>query len=230
MITLQKAPEVDQKKLRAMLAVAMRAAAEKGHRMEKPEFIYRRRAFAVCKDCDKSVEIDLRCCGPKGEQQLKDCSTTATCLCWPKPLPGFTVPQSIHRGNAEGYCSCGIHIYDVDTGHYNSMPLGWRELTMEEFAQSRFFVYSVIATEFRQFEFKDLRGEKVMQSVRMFHTDVAEGFALVNDYWKGAVRFFRFGCEHEYRKMTNKEVHKFGVHDLICKHCGVTYDRPDSSG
>jgi len=82
-------------------------------------------------------------------------------------------------------------------GGYNQFPPGWTEITQEQFAKSDFFTYSPVLAEHRQMHATTGSTEPVTTAT-LWWLPGFEGFALVNDYWKGTVRFFRFGCKHEW--------------------------------
>jgi hypothetical protein len=111
--------------------------------------------------------------------------------------------------------------------HYNEAPLGWREITIEEFGSSAFFSYSPKFYETRQI----LRladgtptGEPMISANLYFLTE-SEGFALSAK--NGHVRFFRFGCEHRERELSQQDClerkiihHGYAWHVYECEICG----------
>ena len=119
-----------------------------------------------------------------------------------------------------------------DPGNYNAPPVGMKEISEKEFAQSSFFVYSFVATEYRQV----LINKKYMD-IKIFwmniEPDQADGFAVHNDYWGGKVTYYRVGCEHKYKEMSQDDARKeghqhFGMcyHVSKCTKCGkvISYD------
>ena len=125
-------------------------------------------------------------------------------------------------------------------GGFNDPPPNMQEITPEEFAQSKFFVYTPVIFEFRQIspnlckneaDRKRLFGdEQAVQLASMFYVDGpgVDGFIMISDYWKKKVRYFTFSqCVHSYRGMTQAELHKHNItlykctHAYICDKCGV---------
>lgn len=77
---------------------------------------------------------------------------------------------------------------------YNEKYFGWKEITAEEFAQSRFFYEHIVAHQFKQVV---IDPDRQIESVRCFVFMDGGGFALARDYWRGVLRIFEFGCDHE---------------------------------
>jgi hypothetical protein len=114
--------------------------------------------------------------------------------------------------------------------HGNYAPKGWREITEKEFSQSLFFTYTPVAIEYRQLTC-DYDGnklnEKYMLAVKMFMMHDGTGVAISADYWEGKLRFFAFGCQHEYREYGREYAteHKLPyeggrcMHNYHCKKC-----------
>jgi hypothetical protein len=108
-------------------------------------------------------------------------------------------------------------------GVFNDFPPGWREITESEFAKSHYFTYSPILREFRQM-FTTERDVPCVGAQLYFMHD-GTGYSIVNDYWKGKVRFFQFGCFHEWGGST-EELKTRGIrlmhseHASFCKKCG----------
>ena len=85
-------------------------------------------------------------------------------------------------------------------GGFNAFPPGWRELTQADFAKSAYFTYSPELVEYRQmYDSGGLRvGGQPAVSAHLNFLHDNTGFAIVNDFWKGTVKFFAFGCDHEF--------------------------------
>lgn len=96
------------------------------------------------------------------------------------------------------------------------LPTGWTEITWEEFAKSRFFAYSPIATGWSR---------TILGDARMFfmHDDIS--YALIGEYWAGTVKVFRFGCQHDMASETVGNC----LNRCTCKKCGFaeTIDSSD---
>ena len=104
---------------------------------------------------------------------------------------------------------------------FNYAPVGFHEVTEKEFAQSGFFTYPFEANEYRQLLYdqngKPLTKDTPILSIRLFFHSDNQGFGMSTDYWAGKVRYFRFGCEHEY-----EHTKKLGncYNQYTCKVCG----------
>jgi hypothetical protein len=103
---------------------------------------------------------------------------------------------------------------------YNKEPDGWREITEGEFAQSMFFTYHPVSHEYRQI----IQGNEPVISAKMFNMHDGTGVAMSSDYWDKKVRYYAYGCQHEWGgKLTDEEknVKLFRCdHVYKCKKCG----------
>ncbi|WP_175878854.1 hypothetical protein [Burkholderia sp. BCC0097] len=95
------------------------------------------------------------------------------------------------------------------------LPNGWAEITREEFAKSRFFSYTPVATGWLRTTIGD---------ARMFFMHDQISYALIGDYWGGTVKVFRFGCNHA---MERKNVGNC-MNRYTCTKCGFS-ETVDSS-
>jgi len=128
-----------------------------------------------------------------------------------------------------------------DGTDFNDPPVGLRRISEKEFARSQFFTYVPRYTEYRQIlvnskEDLSKRGRGVMITLRMYWFDDDTGVAIHNDYWKGKMEYFTFGCKHDYSELSQKECHKRGIshfgncfHVSECKKCNyvMSYDSSD---
>jgi hypothetical protein len=136
------------------------------------------------------------------------------------------------------------------TGGYNDAPPGWREVTEEGFAKSLFDTYDPAMIENRQFVLPEDEGHDgaTYQSVKLFWYYDGTGVAIVTNFWGGQryrkddgwekgqhVRFFLFGCEHEYRELGADECRERGIrhegmcwHVSLCEKCGHVESRDSS--
>lgn len=101
--------------------------------------------------------------------------------------------------------------------HPNDFPVGWREITVGEFARSDFFTYSPIYMEYRQMHSKD-RPTFKMTAAKLFHFSDGTGIAMEQDYWGEDVIYYKFGCDHSYDELSSKESHNRGI-----KHFGMCF-------
>ncbi len=116
----------------------------------------------------------------------------------------------------------------------NAVPDQLRTITEKEFAQSNFFTYSPDKVEYRQVHgcsdeiTKQLGYDRQqMIELRLYYMTDGGGFALHNNYWKGTIHFLKFGCEHNYRELSQLEavennVSHYGMcyHVYKCQTCG----------
>jgi len=117
-------------------------------------------------------------------------------------------------------------------GGFNEAPEGWEEITEKEFVQSDFFIYTWEAFEFKQLD-KLADGthlEGPILPVKLFWMNDGTGYGISSDYWKGKIRFFRFGCRHDYRGMGVEECRERGIshfgrcyHVSECRKCGYVH-------
>ncbi len=98
----------------------------------------------------------------------------------------------------------------------DALPHGWAEITPAEFAQSNFFRYTPLATGWS----RTLEGDA---NLFFMHDD--NGFAIIGDYHEKTVRFFKFGCKHDF---AGEEVGRC-LTKYTCKTCGFvqTVDSSD---
>jgi len=101
---------------------------------------------------------------------------------------------------------------------YNEKYSGWEEITIEEFARSRFFTECIIAHQYKQVV---LDPDKGQEGVRCFVFIDGGGFALAGEYWEKRLRIFRFGCDHEmeFQEQLGRCYRRYR-----CKKCGYTQD------
>ena len=120
-------------------------------------------------------------------------------------------------------------------GDSNSLPPNFREISEEEFAQSKFFVYSPEKWEWRQItKPEDIAKFKWGEEQRSYVFDIrmayfydGTGVALEHDYWLGKVRYFAFSvCDHKER--TQRNVGNC-LNEYTCTSCGFK-ETVDSSG
>src|SRR5574337_1258665 len=89
---------------------------------------------------------------------------------------------------------------------YNDPPVNLKEITEAEFAKSQFHSYTFSHVEFRQMLLKDdltrARGGGKMVQAKLFWFPDDTGVAISADYWKGKIRYFSFGCNHDVEQKT----------------------------
>jgi len=121
--------------------------------------------------------------------------------------------------------SIGHHDIDKapDGTGFNDPPVGLREVTEKDFAQSMFFTYSPMGIESRQIFtdkfYEDERGRKVILSLTIFWMHDETGVCMSNNYWDGKIRYFLCGCDHDYQELSWQECKERGIrHEGRCWH------------
>lgn len=121
-----------------------------------------------------------------------------------------------------------VDIESIDGTDDNVEPIGFREITEKEFAQSQFFQYTPDYMESRQIYDSKLSDKAF--TVEIFWFQDKTGLALSRDYWEGKMRYFACGCDHNYKELSQKECQKAGIahegrcwHVLKCKKCKHIY-------
>lgn len=131
--------------------------------------------------------------------------------------------------------------YDFNPGDFNVAPTDFHEIDEKEFVTSEFFGYLTTAClthgekdekerragyEYRQL-YRSSSGEQIKSmAVFLFWFGECWGYGLASDYWKGKVKYYRFGCDHQ-----GTEAVTIGncLHRYTCPKCGRT-QVIDSSG
>jgi len=129
----------------------------------------------------------------------------------------------------------GNPIPSPDGTHCNSAPKGWREVSAEVYAQSLAFRYEPKLVEYRQMH-RTAEGVDfdtvLMGNLEWFFDGTGTCICSVQerkpeDYgYFARLRFFLFGCAHEYHPMTPEEQEKHGVRNQMfltnhfCPKCG----------
>lgn len=124
---------------------------------------------------------------------------------------------------------------------FNDFPLGWREVSVSEYAQWG-QTYSPTHYESRQMMYEVLpdlktrhKTKELVSATLEWHKD-GTGWAIVTDYWKETIKFYRFGCDHDYKELSVDDADKRGIyharrcyHVVECKKCGhvMSYDSSD---
>jgi len=101
---------------------------------------------------------------------------------------------------------------------YNDLPFNWKGMTEDEFAKSGFITGGWSRVEFRQMYPKTFEGKRdntaKMIEARLFWMNDDTGVAIVSDYWKGKVAYYKFGCLHSMKH------EKFSVDGPnVCVNC-----------
>jgi hypothetical protein len=86
-------------------------------------------------------------------------------------------------------------------GGFNSYPPGWTEINAAGFAKSDYFGWTPVLIEFRQMfpkspEMSVLMGPAAV-SAHLHFMPSGQGYAIVNDYWGGTIRYFQFGTRRQ---------------------------------
>ena len=121
--------------------------------------------------------------------------------------------------------------YENKWGGFNDFPPNWREIDEKTFSQSHFFMYTPKIVEYRQMLERDENGlmkmDKMCVSAHLYIFEDGVGFAMHSDYWAGKIRFYQFGCQHDYRPVSSDECRNRGIyhggkffHVSECSKCG----------
>lgn len=120
-----------------------------------------------------------------------------------------------------------IRSENINFGDNRLLPPNFREISEEEFSQSKFFQYTQEYREFRQVHVCQLNNEQKQIFKELFpkkeYVDMSinwyadnTGIILINDYWEGKVRYFQCSlCEHEYEKINIGRC----LNKYTCKKC-----------
>lgn len=77
-------------------------------------------------------------------------------------------------------------------GGFNDYPPKWREINADTFAKSRHFAFAPVLREYRQMYHPEGKWNEALSARLEWQFD-GTGYAVVNDYWKGTVKFYTFG-------------------------------------
>ncbi|KVU48179.1 hypothetical protein WK69_10740 [Burkholderia ubonensis] len=91
----------------------------------------------------------------------------------------------------------------------DTLPNGWTEITWEEFAKSKFFWYTPIATGWLR---------TTIGNARLFFMHDRVSFAMIGDHSGGTVKVFQFGCKHDMKSETVGNC----LHRYTCTKCGFS--------
>lgn len=104
----------------------------------------------------------------------------------------------------------------LETPYHQAYP-GWEEITEERFVRGGFFTHRLYALQFKQVTIPSSNGQL---AARAFILSDGTGYALVQDYWKGKLRYYMFGCQHD---MTITNVGRC-LNRHTCKICGYSVE------
>ena len=105
----------------------------------------------------------------------------------------------------------------------NDTPIGWREITEAEYSHSMGFCYHPKFVEYRQF-LPPSEKYYLSGNLEWFHDGT--GTCIISDHQNSKLRFFQFGCDHNYRGVTQAEAREWKlkggncIHHYICEKCG----------
>lgn len=98
-------------------------------------------------------------------------------------------------------------------GGYNDLPPHFKKISEKRFAQSSFFTYLPIKTEFRQVKEIGIG----FTSIQLYWFSDGTGIGIKNNFWKGKVYYYKFYiCEHEYEILESRMCYSKSK----CKKCG----------
>lgn len=122
-------------------------------------------------------------------------------------------------------------------------PMNFREVTQEELSRNNMMIYSPVAREFSQIR-KDYHGEPLeflggsFIDTTLFYMRDGTGWAFSSDYWNKKIRFFVFGCDHNFQGDIPEDLKdafdaapksRFRCqHLMFCRNCGYNYFQDSS--
>lgn len=84
--------------------------------------------------------------------------------------------------------------HEAKWGGFNDFPPGWKEIDAKEFAKSPHFGFNPDLREYRQMlRSKEFEHAGCCVTTHLYFYFDGRGYALVNDFWEGTVKFFMFG-------------------------------------
>lgn len=95
--------------------------------------------------------------------------------------------------------------------HYpHKLPDNFRIIDEEAFSRSNFFVTVLKRVGFAQ---GTVNGKAYDWYLYYLNCDGTpdEGFAIARDYWEKKVVYARFGCDHQWRGVTQQECHERNI-------------------
>jgi hypothetical protein len=118
--------------------------------------------------------------------------------------------------------------HEATFGGFNDVPEGFREISEKDFVQGDFFRYPFERYEFRQIFKAGLMDENghSMYNVKLFFLPDGTGVGMMDDHWAGKIRYFAFGCDHQYRDVYGQEAKDLGLmtggslRAYVCDLCG----------
>lgn len=118
-------------------------------------------------------------------------------------------------------------------GRYNDLPANFREITEGEFAHSHFFSYDAEFQTTRHpwssdpAQMAEIGKYNFKSTLKVWFYWDGTGLAMAQEYWDNKIRYFAFGCEHDYKELSAAEARKEGVqhygkcwHVNKCQKCG----------
>lgn len=104
---------------------------------------------------------------------------------------------------------------------YNDFPVGWHEVEQKEVVEYC-FRYVPGMMEYRQMLARDEQGKfdlnKPYVSGQLFWFVDGTGYAVVDNFRERRLQYFRFGCAHEWRSLSQAECHERKIY-----HAGKCY-------
>jgi len=111
------------------------------------------------------------------------------------------------------------------------LPLGWREITEKQLAQSEFFHMEPSVQGHAQL-WKDQDGNPLdgqAITISWYWWSCGEtGIALVSDFHAGRVLAYEFGCDHQMEHITSHPRYGSQISADQCRVCGCVSVRPES--
>ena len=105
--------------------------------------------------------------------------------------------------------------------HFNQAPSGLKRISQKQFARGNYLSYNVNRIEYRQmFVENDNRlisnenysENKHRINATLYFMDDNRGYAMESDYYAGKVRYYIFGCQHNYQSISPQECYKRNIY------------------
>jgi len=111
----------------------------------------------------------------------------------------------------------------IKYGRFNDFPPNWHEIDAKAYSRADYFTYGAWLSEYRQM--LPPTRDKVMVAARLEFLRDGTGYAVVNDWHEQTIKYFKFGCDHQWGDPT-EELKKRGIklamfdNASYCVKCG----------
>lgn len=129
----------------------------------------------------------------------------------------------------------GLERHIKENGDYNDFPPHWTEINEGAFCISEHFLNRPAMIEFRQMRDKTDPRKPIISAHLHWQEGLSHGYAIVPYRAEGKVRFFRFGCPHQWAVTPYEILKSDGVADILpglhyyrCKRCSLVWSQDSS--